>query len=363
MKLIHTADLHLDSRLNARFSGEKRKERKNELLMNFERLADHASSHGVSAVLISGDLFDRDRVSETAAGIVRDVIRAHDDIEFFYLKGNHDMGGALSSDDVPANLHTFGTAWQSYTLAEDVMIHGLEITGKEAHDALTSLKTDPGNINIVMLHGQITESRYDAADHAICLPDLRYHEIDYLALGHIHDRREGRLDQRGIYVYPGCLEGRGFDECGEHGFTVLDIDTKKHRLTTEFVPFAKRTLFREEVDITGLSSTNEILTAVKNILEQDDIQSKDMVQLHLMGFTEAEAERDLSYISAVLEEKYYLAEVCDETVFLIHPEAYQYDETLKGVFVRQVLEDESLSEEEKAAVIRYGFLALKQEEL
>ena len=88
-----------------------------------------------------------------------------------------------------------------------------------------------------------------------------------------------------------------------------------------------------------------------------------MVQVHLTGSTEAEAERDLSYITSVLEDRYYMAEIRDETTFMVHPETYQYDETLKGVFVRQVLEDESLSEDEKAAVIRYGILALKQEEL
>ena len=144
---------------------------------------------------------------------------------------------------------------------------------------------------------------------------------------------------------------------------LLEIHPEKHRLDTTFVPFARRTLFRAEVDITGLSTTKDILSVVEKALDQEKIQAKDMVQVRLTGSTEAEAERDISYIASVLEDRYYMAELRDETVFMVHPETYQYDETLKGVFVRQVLEDGSLTEDEKAAVIRYGILALKQEEL
>ncbi len=69
---------------------------------------------------------------------------------------------------------------------------------------------------------------------------LRGKYIDYLALGHIHSYKKERLDDRGVYCYSGCLEGRGFDECGEKGFVLLDITEGK--IHTEFVPIAKRML-------------------------------------------------------------------------------------------------------------------------
>lgn len=51
-----------------------------------------------------------------------------------------------------------------------------------------------------------------------------------------------KLDAR-TYCYAGCLEGRGFDECGEHGFVVPDIDEDTGTYTCEFVPFAPRKLY------------------------------------------------------------------------------------------------------------------------
>ena len=91
--------------------------------------------------------------------------------------------------------------------------------------------------NIVVLHGQ--ESEYSARDKAeiIHLTALKNKGIDYLALGHTHSYKKERLDARGVYCYPGCLEGRGFDECGEHGFVMLDIDELTGTIDSTFIPF------------------------------------------------------------------------------------------------------------------------------
>ena len=74
------------------------------------------------------------------------------------------------------------------------------------------------------MHGQ--ESDTDAKDKAeiINLKQLKNKNIDYLALGHIHTYKQSKLDNRGTYCYSGCLEGRGFDECGEKGFVLLNIE-------------------------------------------------------------------------------------------------------------------------------------------
>ena len=47
---------------------------------------------------------------------------------------------------------------------------------------------------------------------------------DYLALGHIHYNVVEPLDSRGVYAYSGCLEGRGFDETGEKGFVLIEVE-------------------------------------------------------------------------------------------------------------------------------------------
>ena len=88
MRIIHCADIHLDSKMNTNLSKEMARERKAELLTTFCKMVDYAVENGVEAILIAGDLFDTKKVSATAGNIVSDVIRKHPHISFFYLKGN-----------------------------------------------------------------------------------------------------------------------------------------------------------------------------------------------------------------------------------------------------------------------------------
>ena len=58
MKIIHCADLHLDSKMTANLSKDQARERKREILRTFTRMVEYASKNDVRVILIAGDLFD-----------------------------------------------------------------------------------------------------------------------------------------------------------------------------------------------------------------------------------------------------------------------------------------------------------------
>ena len=95
MRIIHTADLHLDSSLGTNLNSVKQKERKRELLLNFERLIDYAKGHNVDVIIISGDLFDKKRIPIRVIDYVFNLINNNPDIDFVLITGNHDEGGFL----------------------------------------------------------------------------------------------------------------------------------------------------------------------------------------------------------------------------------------------------------------------------
>ena len=64
MKLIHCADLHLDSSMTTHLTKEKAKERKAELLASFNRMMEYADRENVSAVLIAGKIFRQRRAMQ-----------------------------------------------------------------------------------------------------------------------------------------------------------------------------------------------------------------------------------------------------------------------------------------------------------
>jgi DNA repair exonuclease SbcCD nuclease subunit len=108
MKIIHCADLHLDSKMTANLSKEQAKERKMEILRTFSKMVEYAVKNAVSVIIIAGDLFDTRNVSATVRNYVRDVIVNHPKIDFLYLRGNHDNDNFLSKlEQIPENLCLF----------------------------------------------------------------------------------------------------------------------------------------------------------------------------------------------------------------------------------------------------------------
>ena len=352
MKLIHCADIHLDSPMETNLSADKARERKLEIRSTFARLVRTAADEGVEAILIAGDLFDGARVTKSTENYVLDLIASHPMIDFFYLSGNHDKGSSLANTtQLPANLYTFGKLWSTYRRGN------VAITGAAVPDADT-LSLSAEDVNILLLHGQERRSAGVAGEDVIHLGRFKNKNIDYAALGHIHEHRAMRLDARGTAVYSGCLEGRGFDECGTKGYVLLNVEGG--RVSHRFVPFATRTLHTVECDITGFSSGLDL--EERMLASVADVPATDMVKVLLVGSCPAEATLDLSHLRGVLAGRFYFSKIKDETRLSINAEDYAHDISLKGEFVRRVMAS-SLSQSEKERVIACGFRALAGEEL
>lgn len=368
MKIIHCADLHLDSKLTANLSKEQAKERRVELLRTYERMVGYASEQGVRVIIIAGDMFDTNRVSALARNTVIGTIINHPEIDFYYLKGNHDCNNAFDIlEEIPVNLKMFGEAWHTYA-ANPETGHSITITGVELEQCkpdtiYDSLVLEHDKFNIVVLHGQ--ESMYSVKDKAetINLGALRNKGIDYLALGHIHTYKVQELDKRGIYCYPGCLEGRGFDETGECGFVLLEIDEEKKTCERRFIPFAGRTLYEKAVDISGCMTSIHITEKINQELDQEGYSERSLVKIVLTGDVDIECEKNLEYLKMQLENRYYFLKIYDETRFAVDYHAFALDESLKGEFVRTVNAAADLDDNTKGEIIRYGIQALAGEEI
>lgn len=352
MRIIHTADLHLDSSLSTNLDSNIQKERRRELLYNFERLINYAIDNGIHIILISGDLFDKNRISLKTKSYILGLIEENSSIDFFYIAGNHDEESfLLSIDNMPKNLKVFSDTWTSYSYDEfDITgINFNDVSEKYMYDTL-SLKKD--KLNIVMIHGPID------GEGKIDLSRLKNKNIDYLALGHIHNYQHESFDTRGVYVYPGCLEGRGFDEIGKKGFSLIDISN--YNLTSQFVEFAKRTLYNFDIDITDLESWTEVKRQVTKTIK--NVSQEDIIQIALKGFYDLDLIKQTENLEENLKDNYYFARVIDKSKLKINPKQYENDISLKGEFIRNVLSS-NFSSDEKNKIIEYGIKALMKEEI
>ena len=327
--------------------------RKRELTESFRRIIDYAESEYAQAIIISGDLFDSARISVKTLDSLMGIIEKSDRIEFFYLPGNHE-GDVLRKSGVriPENLKIFGEEWTSFHIGNAV-VSGRSTTSP---DMFKNLTLDENAVNIVALHGELVDR--SANDDKIGLKDAEGLPIDYLALGHYHSYSKTEA-ARGVAVYSGTPEGRGFDETGEKGFVEINLEGKE--LSHRFIPSAMRKLRIVEVDISGAMREIEIENRVAFALS--NIPREDLVRVVLVGKHEPGIRRETEALCERFKSSFFFLEIKDSSKIRISMDDYKHDISLKGEFIRTVLASETVSDEEKEAIIELGLRALAGETL
>lgn len=333
MKFIHTGDIHLDSKSNHKA-----------VKTTFSRMADYAAENSVRAILIAGDLFDGDKPAENILAFVRSVIASHTGVDFIYLPGNHDR--KLSEVFNMPNFFTFGDSWSSYSY-DNVLISGIVLDTDNSEEYYSTLDLPFDKVNVVMLHGQVGES--------VNIAKIVNHNIDYLALGHVHYHSDGVIDERGNYAYCGCPEPRGFDDCGEEkGFVLLDV-AESGKVTSSFVDFSERKYHEITVDVSDCETLNDI---VQKCTDNAAFPSKDAVNLILTGEVTADCVDADNVIASAFEGRFFGCRVKNQTSVKINPADFDGDTTLRGAFVRTIFEDNTLDDETRRAVLACGLAAI-----
>lgn len=341
---IHCADIHLGSPLSARLSPAKAAERRREMCATFGRMADYAEECGARAVLISGDLFDADITLKKDKDYFYSVVESHPALDFIYLRGNHD--GKQSYDRPLENLKTFGESWSCFNYG-NVTVAGLELNERNVMAAYSTLRLDPSRINIVMLHGPLT-----SGGDGVNLTALRAKNIDYLALGHIHSFQSGRVDERGIYAYSGCLEPRGFDEPGPKGFVQLAVGSS---VDARFVPFALRTVAQAECDVSGCENAYAAVRAAMTVAPRSP---EDMLRLTLSGDVDFDSSSLAADVQKELEPYFHAVHVRSNVRTKTDVEYLASEPSLRGAFVRAVTADDKYPQDIKQLILSAGLKAL-----
>lgn len=356
MKFIHCADLHLGSKINLPL--EKSRILREENFRAFENLCDYAQKNSITSVLICGDMFDTEKVSTTAFNRVIFAISKAKDVDFLYLTGNHDRKNFVDLDvELPVNLKFFNEDWTTFSY-DNVDIHGVSFNGKNDSYVYDFLSLDQDKINIVCMHGEVVGYKSNEKAEIISIPKLKNKGIDYLALGHIHSFVNEKLDLRGVYSYSGCLSGRGFDELGQKGFVLIEVEDKK--LSSTFIPFTERKFYEHTVDLTGFDDYFKFRDELKIDLV-NKYEKSSLIKIVISGERDENFDLDLDGLKNYLEADFFFVKIQDKSTLKINESDFDADKSMRGEFIRTVLSMD-MSEEDKKSVIVCGLKALKGEE-
>ena len=339
VKLIHTADLHLDSAFRSRFTKEEAENRRQKQLMAWKELLSFAVEKKVQGILIAGDLFDSPVVSHGTMDFFLSTISEHPEISFFYLRGNHDTENTFCyQENLPKNLFLFSEKGKKYRLNDRLLLAGVEY-GTEEESKFLKLKEE--DCNILLLHGALYQGTPKGeavqGEEGIFLKNLEKLPLSYIALGHIHKGGEGKLNNGALWAYPGCLQGRGFDEEGE--FRILEIE-----------------LLEDE-------GTLACLKKIEEEMEKAGISKEDSLRIILKGKKGLEQERNLRYLQLQLQDSVFFLEIQDESELSWNREEAMKEKSLKGEFLRVLAAADNLSKEEQEEIIALGMGLLQGGEL
>ena len=339
MKIIHTADIHLDSPL----TGVKDSAlRRHELIVALSNMSEYADNNGVSAVIVAGDLFDDSfTTSGTIASVAEIINTSH--VSWFVLRGNH--GGRSPYDklrDICPKVHFFGENWTAYNL-ENVTICGREL-GINDVEQWGRLSMDPTRYNILVLHGDIDDAGYGLIDKRAVANSSAH----YVALGHRHSFAEYKFGAVRA-CYSGVLEPRGFDELANTGFVVLDTDTDRLQFVTQPI----RTVINKRIDVTNIATDIALQRAICDAVS--DVSSRNYLNIVFCGAAQGDLNID-TVARQILSDRFFALRIKDETSAKVDLSAIMEEVSLRGEFVKLAMDiqDEKL----KGEIIKLGLRAL-----
>jgi DNA repair exonuclease SbcCD nuclease subunit len=283
-------------------------------------------------------------------------IKAH----IFISPGNHDFYSLRSPYafmDLPENVHVFRSpSIKCVELPElGCRVWGAGFTSPVCDSILSGFSVGKSNlIDIMTLHGEIGGDRYNG----ISENDIAATGLDYLALGHVHSFSGIKKAGTTHYAYPGCLEGRGFDETGPKG--VICGTVGKEKCDLRFVPVAKRQYQIVDVSLTGCESAEDAV-----ISSIADVEAQNIVRIVLKG--EFSGEINTEKLAETLSSKFFSVSVKDETIPTRDVWEGADNDSLTGLFLSRMKEKYNLAQtdEERSACLlaaRYGIAALENRE-
>ena len=336
LTIIHGADFHLDAPFAA-LPPDKARARRAEQRELLDRLAGLAEERRADVVLLSGDLLDGGQTyQETVQALARTLGGIPAPV--FIAPGNHDCYG-------PRSVYA-GTAWpDNGHIFSTVAVEGVELP-------LRGIAAPrDGRIHLMALHGDVEgKGRYGP----IALEDIAASGLTYLALGHIHACSGLQKAGDTYWAYPGCPEGRGFDELGDKGVLVVTVDDGG-AVSAEFVPLARRRYEILTVDVTGAESPAAALAAA---LPAD--AGEDCYRIVLTG-ERGEEPPELAALAALAEPRFYSVTLRDQTRERRALWARSGEDSLTGLFLR-TLRSGALEGDGLELAARFGLAALENGE-
>jgi DNA repair exonuclease SbcCD nuclease subunit len=274
VKLLHAADLHIDSPLRGleRYPDAPVAAIRTATRRAMENLIQLALSEAVDAVLLAGDVYDGEwRGYDTGLFFQRQLgLLAEAEIPVYLVSGNHDADSQISRNlTLPHNVHQFTTHQAEYVVDEKagIAVHGQGYASRAVTDNLAAQfpRALSGLFNIGLLHTAL-DGREGHAPYAPCsVEQLGALGYGYWALGHVHKREV--VSDRPHIVFSGNIQGRHGREVGPKGCTLVTVEAGTVSLEERHLDVVRWA--HPQVDASSASDLDDVCELVRRQLTEE----------------------------------------------------------------------------------------------
>lgn len=334
LKILHTADWHLDSPF-ASLPEENRRRLRQAQRELVDRVGDLCIEENCHMVLLAGDIFDGKATRETIEALQRGLSRCR--VPVLVSPGNHDFcGSPWWTEPWPENVHIFRGGMEALVLEElDCRVYGAGYQSMDCPGMLEGFRAEgQQRYCIGLLHGDPLSKASPCCP--VTAAQVRESGLDYLALGHIHQSGSFRAGET-LCGWPGCPMGRGWDETGDKGVYLVTLE--------ERADIGQRCLGLPRFHSCKLEGEGDWVAALEQVLPPT--RSEDLFRVTLTG-TEIPNIPELKRHFANLA---YL-ELLDQTRRPTEIWEYAQEDSLRGMYFQLLQQQLAKASQEQAEVIR-----------
>ena len=369
IKVLHTGDIHFDTP----FSGMTPKEAlksKEELKQVFEKIIKITMEKEIDILLIAGDIFDNLSVNKTTLYFIKNCFENISKVNVFISPGNHDPFNEKSFYNIvewPNNVHIFKGAMENVILEDlNTIVWGAGFNTSHVNKSLLKeVKRVEEYNNIMVLHGEITNTKDGNEYNPITEEEIARSNMDYIALGHRHKFSEVKRIENTYYSYSGCPQGRGFDELEDKGVVIIEL--KEKFIESKFIKTSIRNYYEKEINIEGCFGYSEIKNKIINEIPNED-RKNNFYKVILRGQISEEFTLNEDFLQESLKGEFYFVKVMDKSEIKLDMNELLKGYSLKSIFAKKIYErlKNAETEEEKEIInlaLKIGLQSISGEEV
>jgi DNA repair exonuclease SbcCD nuclease subunit len=317
VKILATGDIHIGKKS----SGLPAETEEIATKHTWMRLVDLAINNQFDALLLTGDIVDRDNRYFEAIGPLQTGFNKLKtaEIAVFIIAGNHDfdvLKQVVNTSEYD-NIHVLGAKgnWEvkSFTAnEEEVRFVGWSFPKRYMHtDPLEQLEINGSDLpTIGLLHAELDtpDSRYAP----VKTENLLSHPVDAWILGHIH-KPSAIPEHRPFVLYPGSPHALSAKEQGKHGPLQITVESKND-IRIEQIPLSPVRYETLSIDISNARDEEILRKLVMDNINRCKEQNKtELAEVRHLVFDiilygEHPASNDIEKWMATIRDDFYWSE-------------------------------------------------------